>query len=584
MSQVIDINPRIQARLLYWQGYRISHISKVLNEKVPTLHSWKQRDKWDEATPLEKVEASLESRLIQLTLKDQKEGRDFKEIDLLMRQMERASRVRKHEKTGNEADLNPNVANRNKGPRRAPSKNGISEAQESRLITGFKDGLFEYQRTWYRAGFKERIRNILKSRQIGATWYFAREAFIDALTTGRNQIFLSASKAQAHVFKQYIIQFARDTAEVELKGDPIVLPNGATLYFLGTNSKTAQSYHGNLYVDEYFWINNFQELRKTASGMAAHKHWRQTYFSTPSTLSHQAYPFWDGSLFNKGRPEAEQAKFDVTHDALAAGVHCGDGQYRQIVTLMDAMEGGCNLFDIDQIKREYSPDEFLNLFMALFIDDSESLFSLAAMQGCMVDSWALWEDFKPFAIRPLAYKEVWIGYDPALSGDSAGVVVLAPPEIEGGKFRVLERHQWKGMDFEAQATAIKKICESYNVTYIGIDITGIGYGVYELVTKFHPNVRSFSYSPEVKALLVMKAQNVINKGRLEFDADWKDMAQAFMAIKKTITPGGRQVTFTAGRSKAVSHADIAWALMHALANEPLDGASSTNGSFMEISG
>ncbi|MCQ1821747.1 terminase large subunit domain-containing protein [Escherichia coli] len=45
----------------------------------------------------------------------------------------------------------------------------------------------------------------------------------------QNQIFLSASKAQAHVFKQYIIDFAKEV-EVELKGDPMVLPNGATLY------------------------------------------------------------------------------------------------------------------------------------------------------------------------------------------------------------------------------------------------------------------------------------------------------------------------------------------------------------------
>ncbi|MCC3263181.1 terminase family protein, partial [Paenibacillus polymyxa] len=87
-------------------------------------------------------------------------------------------------------------------------------------------------------------------RQVGATWYFAREALIDAVETGRNQIFLSASKAQAHVFKQYIIQFAREAADVELKGDPIVLPNGAHLYFLGTNARTAQSYHGNFYFDE----------------------------------------------------------------------------------------------------------------------------------------------------------------------------------------------------------------------------------------------------------------------------------------------------------------------------------------------
>jgi uncharacterized protein YjcR len=78
--------------------------------------------------------------------------------------------------------------------------------------------MFEYQKHWWRAGVENRIRNLLKSRQIGATYYFAREALIDALTTGRNQIFLSASKAQAHVFKQYIIEFAREV-DVDLKGD-----------------------------------------------------------------------------------------------------------------------------------------------------------------------------------------------------------------------------------------------------------------------------------------------------------------------------------------------------------------------------
>lgn len=122
--------------------------------------------------------------------------------------------------------------------------------------------MFEYQRHWWEAGIKHRIRNVLKSRQIGATYYFAREALIDALVTGRNQIFLSASKAQAHVFKQYIIEFAKEV-DVELKGDPMVLPNGATLYFLGTNARTAQSYHGNLYLDEYFWIPKFGSCEKS---------------------------------------------------------------------------------------------------------------------------------------------------------------------------------------------------------------------------------------------------------------------------------------------------------------------------------
>ena len=57
----------------------------------------------------------------------------------------------------------------------------------------------------------------------------------------------------------------------------------------------------------------------------------------------------------------------------------------------------------------------------------------------MVDSWEVWaDDFKPFHARPYGNNPVWIGYDPAESGDSAGLVVVAPP-VPGGKFRVLER-------------------------------------------------------------------------------------------------------------------------------------------------
>jgi len=55
-------------------------------------------------------------------MKETKEGRDFKEIDLLARQSKRHARIGKFSNGGNEADLNPNVANRNSGPRKPPEK------------------------------------------------------------------------------------------------------------------------------------------------------------------------------------------------------------------------------------------------------------------------------------------------------------------------------------------------------------------------------------------------------------------------------------------------------------------------------
>ena len=70
--------------------------------------------------------------------------------------------------------------------------------------------------------------------------------------------------------------------------------------------------------------------------------------------------------------------------------------------------------------------------------------------------------------------------------------------------------------------------------------------------------------------MVMKAQDVMNKGRLEFDSGWTDLAQAFMSIRRAVTAGGKMPTFRRrNRSDETNHADIAWATMQALLHEPL---------------
>lgn len=555
-------------------GFSVPQIAEMLQTKRPTVQSWKQRDQWEETAPLNRVESTLEARLIQLYAKPNLTPHDFKVADFLARQMERFARINRYGQTGNEVDLNPNVANRNKGDRKKPTKNFFSDEAIEKLEEIFFAESFEYQLRWHRAGLEHRIRDILKSRQIGATFYFSREALLHALKTGHNQIFLSASKTQAYVFREYIIQFAR-RVDVDLTGDPIVIGNnGAKLIFLGTNSNTAQSHNGDLYVDEIFWIPNFQKLRKVSSGMASQSHLRSTYFSTPSTLAHGAYPFWSGELFNRGRASAsERVDIDISHDALAAGVACPDGQWRQIVTIEDALAGGCTLFNLEQLKRENSVDDFRNLFMCEFVDDKASVFPFEDLQRCMVDSLEEWEDFAPFADNPFGSRPVWVGYDPSHSGDSAGCVVLAPPVVAGGKFRILERHQWKGMDFATQAESIRQLTEKYNVEYIGIDATGLGIGVFQLVRSFYPAARDIRYTPEMKTAMVLKAKDVIRRGCLEYDVSATDITTSFMAIRKTMTSSGRSATYEASRTEEASHADVAWATMHALLNEPLTAGS-----------
>ena len=83
------------------------------------------------------------------------------------------------------------------------------------------------------------------------------------------------------------------------------------------------------------------------------------------------------------------------------------------------------------------------------------------------------------------------------------------------------------------------------------------------------------YTPEMKTAMVLKAKDVIRRGCLEYDVSATDITSSFMAIRKTMTSSGRSATYEASRSEEASHADLAWATMHALLNEPLTAGIST---------
>ena len=125
----------------------------------------------------------------------------------------------------------------------------------------------------------------------------------------------------------------------------------------------------------------------------------------------------------------------------------------------------------------------------------------------------------------------------------------------------------------------------YHCSYLGIDAKGVGAGVYQILAKPGAmpgcSVAKIEYSLELKAQMIMKAQNVIRRGRLKIDIGMLDIVSAFVAIKKTLTTSGRNVTFKAGRGGEDGHADLAWATMHILMNEPLDGKEKPKGK-MEI--
>lgn len=562
-----------QARNRYFQGEKIPEIAEALSIERRTLYNWCKSENWPVARP-DDPEVIIRQRITLLVGREGKNELEIKEMLGLCGHLEALEKLRlRYESSGanvatGDSSNSPNAARRtgrNKGP-----KNDFRDIDTELLFDKFRDGLFDYQLDlWnHRA---ERTRNILKSRQIGLTWYFAREAFTDALLTGKNKVFVSASRAQADIFRGYIKAFAREWFDIELAGkDSIELhtPHGtATLYFLSTNSATAQGYHGDLYVDEYFWMPNFEKLSAVTRPIASHKKWRITYFSTPSAKSHGAYPFWSGDQYNRRMQDANKplAEFPTRLQLRQRGIRCVDGQWRKIITLDDAERLGCDLFDKAQLELEYTPEEFRNFFDCYFIDDSNSVFKFSELEKCLVDPADAWKDLKPGRIYA---GPVWVGYDPSRTRDGASIVVITAPLKPGGKFRVLEKINLRNVAWQKQADEIEKLTQKYDVRYIGVDTTGNGSGVFEMVKVFFPAAKAIFYSIEQKTQLVLKAQQVITEGRIEWPAEYSSIAAGFLQIHRTTTGNG-QITYCADRTDKTGHADDAWAIMHAIIKEGL---------------
>ena len=358
------------------------------------------------------------------------------------------------------------------------------------------------------------------------------------------------------------------------------MSNGAELHFLGTSAATAQSYTGNLFFDEFFWVGNFANLRKVAGAMATLKGLTRTYFSTPSSESHEAYPFWTGKRWNEKRAKSSRVDFDTSWKTLNSGLLCPDKTWRQIVTLKDVIDHGWEFTDLEEIQDENTPDEYTNLYMCEFVKEGESVFSLNQLLMCGADGYDDWQDWKPYAPRPLGDREVWIGYDANGSGgngDSGAVSVVAPPLVSGGKFRTIETRQLRGLEFEDQAKVIEDLTMKYNVRHIAIDGTGgFGEAVWLLVKKFFPAAVCFMMSISSKRTLVLKMQQVIRAGRWEYDRSEQALVSAFNAVRKITTPGG-QITYDTDRARGVSHGDLAWANMLAVINEPLGRENGSGG-------
>ncbi|WP_337961648.1 terminase large subunit domain-containing protein, partial [Serratia ureilytica] len=277
-----------------------------------------------------------------------------------------------------------------------------------------------------------------------------------------------------------------------------------------------------------------------------------------------------GEDWKRGDAKRKKVEFPTFKELRDGGRLCPDEQWRYVITMEDAIAGGFNLASIDKLRNKYNRDTFNMLYMCVFVDSGDSVFRFNELERCGVEV-SLWQDHDPTAARPFGNREVWAGFDPARSGDTSTFVIIAPPLYEGERFRVLATFYWQGMNWKHQANQIKALFERYNMTHIGIDITGIGSGVFEMVQGFAMRQAvAIHYGLESKTRLVLKMVDVVESQRIEWDSEQKEIPASFLAIRRTSTTKGNSMTFVADRTQETGHADVFFAIAHAVDNEPLN--------------
>lgn len=560
---------KLQAKMAWLSGEPVQSIVQrlAINDRR-VIYRWRDSDGWDNQRPPETALLATTRRYNSLIELDDKKDSDWTEIhkltDLILR-FEKMEAVRAGESVG--AGRTPGVKNGEGKPKKR-KKNEVDHLTAADFQIVYETVLYPHQRMWLEAGENElsrRIRFILKSRQIGATFAFAFEAFREAVLRKHNQIFISSTKAQAEVFKSYISIVAREHFNIEISGNPVKLSNGAELHFLSPNSY-ADSRSGDVYFDECFKTRNFKRMEEIAAPMATLKEYRKTYFSSPTAISHPAHHIWCGERYTDHHPGVE---INVTnHTALKTGRMDVDGIWRCVTSVHTAIAMGWDRVDLDQLRLETpDPNTFASVYECKFVDDSDSVFKLSELLECGVDT-TQWADYHPDSDYPFGSKAVSIGYDPAGEGDNASAVVLSKPESVDDKFRLLEKHVWKKLKTTEQALRLERITQRYNVEHFEVDATGPGALVMDFVETFYPRIIRTVYTADYKSRMVQKAQSVIQNKRLEYDENDLTLPLAFLTVHMTTTGSG-MITYESSRNAKVGHGDEAWATMQAMMCEPL---------------
>jgi len=108
-----------------------------------------------------------------------------------------------------------------------------------------------------------------------------------------------------------------------------------------------------------------------------------------------------------------------------------------------------------------------------------------------------------------------IGYNPFRYGAGGTIAVLAVSPADPPSFRLVHERRLDGMPWMNQAEALREVCATCHPAQVGIDTTGQGWGVWELVRESEEAIVEIVYTEATKRAMADNAATLLAAGRLD---------------------------------------------------------------------
>jgi phage FluMu gp28-like protein len=397
--------------------------------------------------------------------------------------------------------------------------------------------LYDYQRRW--VSDPARFKVAMMARQTGKTFTTTLEIVLDCIEAEsrgerRRWVILSRGERQAReamaegVLRHLqALEAAYQAEEYEwspgTKAHEATLPGGSRITALPANPDTARGFSASVLLDEFAFHKDSRAIWKALFPVISAGH-RLRVVSTPNGK---------GNMF-----------YQLMTDQNLAGIWS-----RHVVDIHRAVADGLPR-DVEQLQLGIGdPDAWRQEFLLEWLDEASAWLPYELIDGC--------EDSA--AGQPSGYAGglCTIGMDIAARGDLTVLFVL---EQVGDVLWARERVELARVSFAGQLAELARLVDTYKVSRIALDQTGMGEAVVEQAQRAHGlhRTQGVLFTGAAKLDLATRLKDAMEDRRLRLPQGDTALRADLHSVQRQVGPTG--IPRLTAEREGGSHADRFWAL------------------------